>query len=51
MFLEQAAHNVTTWLRTLQKLANLEIENEQIRENMSETNNHLQTYSLGLKTM
>jgi hypothetical protein len=51
MFLEQAAHNVTIWLRTLQKLANLEIENEQIRENMSKTNNHLQTCSLELKTM
>jgi septal ring factor EnvC (AmiA/AmiB activator) len=51
MFLEQAVHNVTTWLKTLQKLANLEIENEQIRKNMFETKNHLQTCILGLKTM
>jgi hypothetical protein len=40
-----------TWLGTLQELANLRVEYEQIRENMSKTNNRLQTYSLELEIM
>jgi hypothetical protein len=51
MFLKQAAHNATTWSRTLQELANLRIEYEQTRENLSKTNNYLHTYSLELETM
>jgi hypothetical protein len=43
MFLKQVAQNATTWLGTLQKLANLRIEYEQIKENLFETNNCLQT--------
>jgi len=51
MFLEQVAHNATTWSRTLQELANLIIEYEQTREILFKTNNYLQTYSLELETM
>jgi hypothetical protein len=39
MFLEQAAHDATTQLRTLQELANLRVEYEQTKENLSKTNN------------
>jgi hypothetical protein len=51
MFLKQVAQNATTWLGTLQKLANLRIEYEQIKENLFETNNCLQTYNIKLETM
>jgi hypothetical protein len=51
MFVKQVAQNATTWLGTLQKLANLRIEYEQIKENLFETNNCLQTYNIKLETM
>jgi hypothetical protein len=34
---------------TLQKLSNLRVEFEQVKENMSDTHNHLQAYSLELE--
>jgi septal ring factor EnvC (AmiA/AmiB activator) len=43
-FLEQVVQNTTTWFGTLQK-----VKLEQIKENLFETHNHLQTYSLKLK--
>jgi len=49
MFLEQVAQDATTWSRTLQELSNLRVEFEQVKENMSETHNQLQTYSLELE--
>ncbi len=51
MFLEQATQNVTTWSGTLQELTNLRVEYEQTRQNMSKTNNHLQTCTLQLYLM
>jgi chromosome segregation ATPase len=42
MFLKQVTQN---------ELSNLIVEFEQVKENMFETHNHLQTYSLELKTM
>jgi hypothetical protein len=51
IFLEQVTQNATTWSGTLQELSNLIIEFEQVKENMFETHNHLQTCSLKLKTM
>jgi hypothetical protein len=45
MFLKQVVQNATTWLKTLQELSNLRVEFEQVKENMFETHNHLQTYS------
>jgi septation ring formation regulator EzrA len=51
MFLEQVAQNATTWSKTLQELSNLRVEFEQVKENMSETHNHLQTCSLRLEIM
>ncbi len=50
MFWEQIAQNATTWLRTLQKLSNLRVEFKQVKENLSKTHNHQQTYSLKLET-
>jgi chromosome segregation ATPase len=49
MFFEQVAQNATTWSRTLQELANLRVEFEQSKENLFETHNCLQTYSLKLE--
>ncbi len=51
MFLEQVTQNATTWSGTLQELSNLIIEFEQVKENMFETHNHLQTCSLKFKTV
>lgn len=51
MFLKQATQNATTWSGTLQKLANLRIEYEQIKENLFETKSRLQTYNIELETM
>jgi predicted nucleic acid-binding Zn-ribbon protein len=51
MFLEQVIQNATTWSGTLQKISNLKVEFEQVKENLSETHNCLQTYSLKLETM
>jgi hypothetical protein len=48
MFLEQVAQNATTWLGTLQEISNLRVEFEQVKENMYETCNCMQTYSLKL---
>ncbi len=45
MFLEQVAYNVATWSGTLQEFTNLKVEDEQTKENLSKTNNHLQTCS------
>jgi hypothetical protein len=41
MFLKQVGQIATTYLGTLQELSNLRIEFEQVKENMSETYNHL----------
>jgi hypothetical protein len=49
--LEQVAQNAIIWLGTLQEPSNLIIEFEQIKENLFETHNRMQTYSLELKTM
>jgi uncharacterized membrane protein YgaE (UPF0421/DUF939 family) len=49
MFLEQVAQNAITWLGTLQELSNLRVDFEQVKKNLSETHNHLQTCSLELK--
>jgi hypothetical protein len=49
MFLEQVAQNVTTWSTTLQDLSNLKVEFEQVKENLFETHNCLQTYSLKIE--
>jgi hypothetical protein len=46
MFLEQVVPNATTWLGTVQELSNLKVEFEQVKENLPETHNCLQTYSL-----
>jgi uncharacterized protein YukE len=51
MFLEQVIQNATTWSGTLQKNSNFKVEFEQVKKNMSETHNRLQTYSLKLETM
>jgi hypothetical protein len=39
MFLEQAVQNATTWSRTLDEFANLVVEFEQIKKNLSTTSN------------
>ncbi len=49
MFLKQAAQNATTWSRIMQELANLKVEYEQTKDNIFETNNRLQTYSMKLE--
>jgi len=41
MFLKQVVQNATTWLGTLQELSNLIVEFEKVKENLSETHNHL----------
>jgi hypothetical protein len=51
MVLEQVAQNATTWLGTLQELSNLKVQFEQAKENLSQTHNRLQTYSLELEIM
>jgi hypothetical protein len=45
MFLKQVVQNAITWLGTLQKNSSLRVEIEQVKENMFETHNHLQTCS------
>jgi hypothetical protein len=51
MFLEHSTHNSTTWFETLQEIANLRFDYEQIKKNVFETNNYLQTCNPKLKTM
>jgi len=51
MFLKKVAQNATTWSKKLQELSNLRVEFEQVKKNMFETHNCLQTYSLKLETM
>ncbi len=51
MFLEQVVQNATTSSITLQKLSNLRIEFEKIKENLSKNHDHLQTYTLELETV
>jgi chromosome segregation ATPase len=51
MFLEQVAQNATTLLGTLQELSNLKVEFEQVKENLSDTHNHLQTCTLKLEIL
>jgi hypothetical protein len=41
MFLKQVAQNATTWLGTLQELANLKVEYGETKENLYKTNNNL----------
>jgi septal ring factor EnvC (AmiA/AmiB activator) len=51
MFLEQLAQNATTWSKTLQELSNVRVEFKQVKKNLFETHNRLQTCSLKLETM
>jgi hypothetical protein len=51
MFLEQVVQNAITWLGTLQELSNLRVGFEQVKENLSETHNCMQTCSLDLEIM
>jgi hypothetical protein len=51
MFLEQVAQNATTWSRTLQEHSNVRVEFKQVKKNLFETHNRLQTSSLKLETM
>jgi hypothetical protein len=46
MILKQVTQNATTLSGTLQELSNLRVEFEQVKKNMFETYNHLQTCSL-----